>query len=549
MSIMKLSLGARIVVPVVLTSILVAVLGGLAAVEFDHAGNSIAKGAVRLKLLTAERDHHKWMRTVLADIDSPTNSAIDVETDPTRCGFGKWFYSEGRKTAAALVPAIADRIAALEEPHRRLHQSVERLNSLLAEGDRSGARKVFFAEVEPLADELIGRFSDIRQVLLQGAEHDEELAATLERDQLVVTVLALFTVILGLASALLTARKLMGGLRPAVTTLRQTSDQLAREGASMAASSEQIAGGATSQAASLEQTSATLEEIFSMTRQNADNAQEANAFTQNTNQAIQQAGEAMRKIAAAMQEIATAGHETRNIVKTIDEIAFQTNLLALNAAVEAARAGEAGAGFAVVADEVRSLAMRAAEAAKNTAGLIDETVSKIEEGASLVTNAEDAFSTISESSAKVAALISEIAGASQEQANGIEQLNAAVSAMDSVVQANAGHAEDNSNAAKELNSRAQVLRQVVDDLVQLIGMDIGSQDAVQEEAPTRPSPSRTATKAVSRATPGASGKRAEGQKGLPGPNPAAPGAQQTAPAAAGGAKEVIPFDDDEFEDF
>ncbi len=542
---MKLSLGARIVIPVVLTSILVAILGGLAAVEFNHAGDSIARGAVRLKLLNAERDHHKWMRAVLVDIDSPGKQAINVQSDPTRCGFGQWYYGEGRQRAVALEPTIAGQLDALEEPHRQLHESVIRLNALLAEGDRTGARKLFFAEVEPLADELIGRFTAIREALLKGAGHDEVLAAILERDQLVVTVLALFTVILGLASALLTVRKLMGGLRPAVTTLHQTSNLLAQEGVNMAASSEQIAGGATSQAASLEQTSATLEEIFSMTKQNADNAQEANAFTQDTNQAIQQAGEAMRKIAAAMQEIATAGHETRNIVKTIDEIAFQTNLLALNAAVEAARAGEAGAGFAVVADEVRSLAMRAAEAAKNTAGLIDETVSKIEEGSSLVSNAEEAFSTISEGSAKVAAVISEIANASQEQANGIEQLNAAVSAMDSVVQANAGHAEDNSNAAKELSTRAQILRQVVDDLVRLIGMEIEGSTSQEKQGPAVPS---SADKPVQ----GKPTAGTEKQKSLPGPQTAAPAPKQAAPAAGdakGDAKEVIPFDDDEFEEF
>jgi len=537
-----MSLGVRIVVPVVFTSILVAILGGMAAVKFDNAAESIAKGEVRLKILTAERDHHKWMRSVLADIDSPTKAAIDVQTDPTRCGFGKWYYGEGRRQAAELIPAIADQLNALETPHKRLHESVEKLNALLAEGDRAGARKLFFAEVEPLADDLIGRFAAIRQAILEGVSADEELVAELRNDRLITTILSLATIVLGLAASLLTARKLMGGLKPAVTTLRRTSDMLAREGAAMAASSEQIAGGATSQAASLEETSATLEEIFSMTRQNADNAQEANAFTQNTNQAIQQAGEAMRKIAASMQEIATAGHETRNIVKTIDEIAFQTNLLALNAAVEAARAGEAGAGFAVVADEVRNLAMRAAEAAQNTANLIDETVTKIEEGTTLVNDAEEAFTTIAEGSNKVATLISEIANASQEQANGIEQLNAAMSAMDSVVQANAGHAEDNSNAAKELNKRAQVLREVVDNLVGLIGMEL-------DVAATEPATAATPTpKPTAAPAPPSKPAAPRTQKQLPTPKQAT---TESPPAAhpAVTAKEVIPFDDDEFEDF
>ena len=150
----------------------------------------------------------------------------------------------------------------------------------------------------------------------------------------------------------------------------------------------------------------------------------------------------MDELTGSMKEIARSSEETQKIVKTIDEIAFQTNLLALNAAVEAARAGEAGAGFAVVADEVRNLAMRAAEAAKNTSGLMEDIVRKIKNGEKLVEVTDGAFKEITDSSLKVVNLIGEIAAASQEQSQGIEQVNKAVAEMNSVTQQTAAGAEE-----------------------------------------------------------------------------------------------------------
>jgi methyl-accepting chemotaxis protein len=169
-----------------------------------------------------------------------------------------------------------------------------------------------------------------------------------------------------------------------------------------------------------------------------------------------------------MQEISSASQETSKIVKTIDEIAFQTNLLALNAAVEAARAGEAGAGFAVVASEVRNLAMRAAEAAKNTSGLLDGIVKKVKDGSDLTSKTNEAFNRVAESTAKVADLMGEISAASDEQALGIEQLNKAVSEMDKVIQQNAAGAEESASASGELSGQAATMKSIVTELVALV---------------------------------------------------------------------------------
>jgi methyl-accepting chemotaxis protein len=176
----------------------------------------------------------------------------------------------------------------------------------------------------------------------------------------------------------------------------------------------------------------------------------------------------MAQLTISMEDISKASEETFKIIKTIDEIAFQTNLLALNAAVEAARAGEAGAGFAVVADEVRNLAMRAADAAKNTAELIEGTVKKVSDGSKLVATTNDAFGKVAESSGKVGAIVAEISAASSEQSKGIEQVNIAIAEMDKVVQQNAANAEESASASEEMNAQAEQLKSFVQDLIMVI---------------------------------------------------------------------------------
>ena len=205
-----------------------------------------------------------------------------------------------------------------------------------------------------------------------------------------------------------------------------------------------------------------------MTQNNADNATQANSKVQEANSKVAEANDFMAQLITAMEGIYTASEETSKIIKTIDEIAFQTNLLALNAAVEAARAGDAGAGFAVVADEVRSLAMRAAEAAKSTANLIEDTVSRVQEGKGLLDKTNNAFSVVASSPEQVSTLISEIATASNEQSQGIRQINTATTEMDKVVQQNAAGAEESASSSEELSAQAATMKSSVEALVSLI---------------------------------------------------------------------------------
>jgi len=238
-----------------------------------------------------------------------------------------------------------------------------------------------------------------------------------------------------------------------INGLNEGSDLVSSASEQLSISSQSLAGGAFQQAASLEETSASLEEMSFMVRQSADNANHAETLMAEINQIVSVADTSMAELIESMGDISRSSMQTSNIIKSIDDIAFQTNLLALNAAVEASRAGEAGAGFAVVAGEVRNLAMRFAEAAKNTSQLIGATTRSVQKGEALVTKTNDAFEYVSDTTAKGSELIKEISVAFDEQSHGIEQISKAVSEMDKITQHNAVNARETAEVSEKLISQ------------------------------------------------------------------------------------------------
>ncbi|ACL02838.1 Protein with methyl-accepting chemotaxis protein (MCP) signaling domain [Desulfatibacillum aliphaticivorans] len=304
---------------------------------------------------------------------------------------------------------------------------------------------------------------------------------------------ALGAVILGLFLALTITRSITKPIHAVISGLNEGSEQVASASQQVSSSSQSLAEGASQQAATLEETSSSLEEMASMTKQNAENAGQADNLMKETFLVVEKAGGSMSQLTQSIADIAQASAETSKIIKTIDEIAFQTNLLALNAAVEAARAGEAGAGFAVVADEVRNLATRAAEAAHNTSFLIDATMEKVTQGTDLVEKTNEAFGEVGASASRVEGLVAEIAEASREQSQGIEQVNNGVTDMDKVTQQNAANAEESASASEELNAQAEQLQSMVEQLSKIVG---GKAKGKKTETP-KPQPKLAARKAKS----------------------------------------------------
>ncbi|HYA40362.1 MAG TPA: methyl-accepting chemotaxis protein [Syntrophobacteraceae bacterium] len=280
---------------------------------------------------------------------------------------------------------------------------------------------------------------------------------------------------------LLISKSINKALENSIAGLIEGAGQVSSASTRASTASRQFAEGSAQQAASIEETSASLEQISAMTKQNSENATQANQLMEQAAHVVQKANRSMAQLTGSMTQISRANLETQKIIKTIDEIAFQTNLLALNAAVEAARAGESGAGFAVVADEVRNLAMRAAEAAKSTANLIEGTVKTIKEGSSLVETTNNEFNSVVTTVSKSGELVREIAAASREQARGIAQVSNEVADLDKVVQRNAANAEESAAASEEMNEQAEQMTACVGGLKSLVDGSNGKSDDSDEK--------------------------------------------------------------------
>ena len=469
--------------------------------------------ALRGNLEKFTGDHYKVLNLTADLLLSDTR--FEGGEDHTQCAFGKWMA--GFKTSNA---RFNEALGSIQDHHQRFHASVKKIKELEKAGDKEGGIAIYHNEMIPSAKATLDQFGIMNDILSQAVTiYDkmerhlmgpaaekfntvtdilDKIAANEIRDgldqvkgaerearrtQLVTLSGMIGGSLLALALGIGLSFSITRPVRRVIGGLSEASDQVAAASSQVAGASQQLAEGASEQAASIEETSSSLEEMSSMTRQNADNANQAKQLMTQAQETVSRAGNSMEGLTTSMGEISRASEATSKIIKTIDEIAFQTNLLALNAAVEAARAGEVGAGFAVVADEVRNLAMRAAEAAKNTSDLIEGTVKKVKEGSELVVKTSTEFREVALIVERSSQLIGEISGASLEQAQGVEQVNKAVGEMDKVVQQNAANAEESASASEEMNAQAYQMKEYVEELRSLVDGSRGKRtDKIAESA-------------------------------------------------------------------
>ena len=356
----------------------------------------------------------------------------------------------------------------------------------------------FIAFTEKLATEE--KPSVTAAAYLAAGQHAREATHSLwgsavnELDQLLLTRIGAFTaqrtwqitltgLVLAASLVLVTliSLSLTGPLRSLISVLDANTRQVSQAVIDWSSSSQTLAAGASQQAASIEETSAALEEVASMTKRTAANAQAAKDLGNHTRSAAEAGAQEMQSMTQAMHDIKAASDNIAKIIRTIDEIAFQTNLLALNAAVEAARAGEAGMGFAVVADEVRNLAQRSAISAKETAAKIEDCITKSERGVQISSRVNDSLQGILGKVRQMDELISEIAVATNEQSQGILQINSAVTQVDHVTQNAAGTASTIAHSVESLRGQASVVSAAMADLKGLVD---GTSAAPTPPAPT-----------------------------------------------------------------
>jgi methyl-accepting chemotaxis protein len=340
---------------------------------------------------------------------------------------------------------------------------------LARDGQSGEALAMLRGEGGKIAGQIDGAINRLVADKIEGARtRSEKNTKTANIGTTVMIALTIAGAALAVFLGLFLSRAIIAPVNRVIEGLAEGSAQVASASAEISAASQSLAEGSSQQASALEETSSSMEQLASMTARNAENADQANTVTAETGRVVGEANRSMRELTAAMQKITSGSEDMAKIIKTIDEIAFQTNLLALNAAVEAARAGEAGAGFSVVAAEVRNLAMRSAEAAKNTELLIEDSINRIREGSGIVAKTNVAFGQVLQGSKQVGALVGEIATASKEQAQGISQISRAITEMDSVVQRNAGSAEESASASEALNAQALQMREFVANMIAVI---------------------------------------------------------------------------------
>jgi methyl-accepting chemotaxis protein len=278
----------------------------------------------------------------------------------------------------------------------------------------------------------------------------------------------------------MTLRRITRTLRKVAVDLSEYTNQITSATAQIASTSQSLAQEACEQAAAIEETSAASQEVTSMIHRTADNSKNAAEVMETVDDRVTEGNRALDHMVASMEQITSSSDKIAKIIKAIDEIAFQTNILALNAAVEAARAGDAGMGFAVVADEVRNLAQRSAQAARDTAALIEDSIAKSKEGGSRLEHVARVVRSITESASKVKVLVDEVSLGTREQAVGVEEISKSVIQMEQVTQTAAAHAEESASACEEIAAQTQSLHDIAGQLESMVGI---SQDRTTNHAP------------------------------------------------------------------
>jgi methyl-accepting chemotaxis protein len=443
----------------------IAVAGGLYSLirytqsrAADHAALIRVQKETAYRLLDSSSFAHAALNTVLR-IKDPDELEVSLKKlDETRLGISQLIDSFGAGDRDLKASFLAEDVAGRKS-----------IDALLA-GENARAFEHLLEHVNPAHDAFLAALkTHDERVNEELASIEAETSAGIRRNLTWGASASSFGLLLIIALGWYFRRRVSRQLREVAMEISKATNLVASHARHASEMSETLSRDACSQAASLQETSASINEINSLSKSNYEQAQHVARTAAEAHTAAVEGTRELAALQTAMHDIKASSDAIGKIIKSIDEIAFQTNILALNAAVEAARAGEAGAGFAVVADEVRALAQRAATAARDTAGRISESIERSQCGATISERAARCLETITTRTAQVDATTRQIATALSEQDQGINQINTAMSQIDKVTQSGAANAEQGAASAMELQAQSHVLRSAVNTLSQIAG--------------------------------------------------------------------------------
>ncbi|RXH58625.1 HAMP domain-containing methyl-accepting chemotaxis protein [Granulicella sibirica] len=469
-----MTIGKRIVVTCGILIVAMVLQAVVALIGFAHMqtgidvmANESVPGIVSSRALVSDIYHLRgnFTRHIIT-IDPAEMASIERSDDELframrddMQAFSATARTEEDRAALANVQALTDRFLAEWQTVLPLSRA----------GKKSEAAAVYLKDTTPIISELNEVLPNLdHRKLAQQSEVSASVTTTVRRSFWLTLVIFIFSTLAGALVAAYIVNGTNRTLRSAVAELGEVAGQISGAASQVASSSEKMAQGSSHQAATIEETSSASTQINSMAQRNTENSRTTAEIVTQSQVRFEETNHSLHQMVEAMDGITSSSQKISKIIKVIDEIAFQTNILALNAAVEAARAGEAGMGFAVVADEVRNLAQRCAQAAQDTANLIDESIQRSHGGKIKVDEVAIAIRVITSESAKMKILVDEINLGSIEQARGIDQISRSISQMEQVTQDAAANAEQGAGAAQRLSTQARTMQEVVERLNALV---------------------------------------------------------------------------------
>jgi methyl-accepting chemotaxis protein len=475
----RMTIGKKLFLSIGAITLAALVLGVMSFVSFSRIRSSmdeVINKAAKKQLLANQMQSNlgelvSLARAMQARAFLRDQAGVDQFHKDFRAELTKLDSNAAQMASIATKPATKAFLQDINTSSSRLSDFGDRIYQGASSGNPASTQPILLNEFRPLVAQLQAGAARQIDVDNQSMVEQTKVMQSIGEQSSLVTVCMLLICLAVNAVGVYVVRGISRDLLATAASLSDGAAQISAAATQVSSSSQSLAQGATEQAAAVEETSASAEQINSMARRSTDSSRDTAKLVTESQQRVEMANQNLEDMVVAMNDLSDSSGKISKIIKVIDEIAFQTNILALNAAVEAARAGEAGMGFAVVAEEVRNLAQRSAQAAKDTAALIEDSIAKTSSSKHKVDQVAVTMRAISEESGRIKILVDGVSQGSEEQSRGIEQIGRAITQIEKVTQNAAANSEESAAAAEELSAQSDTLREVISQLRMMVTTD------------------------------------------------------------------------------